>query len=606
MEVLVSNLTKANDAYRNGAALLMTDEEYDAGLVQLAIYSPNHPLLNKVRASPTHGQVVRVPYYLGSLDKAKTAEELDKWAKKQVTESYLVSQKLDGISGLWNPVKGLLYLSGDDNTGLDVSPWLAHISLSPKTLDSNIPDVWIRGELIMPRALVPEGRLGRSIVNGIFHHAIPDPEQAKKVRFVGYEVIGMSEGLSMKQQFTWLAHWGMWLPWWKSHTALPSATELTSTLAECRATSEYDIDGLVIKSNKTQPRVTKGNPKDAVAWKPPNGETKLTKVVRLEWNASATGKLIPRVEIEPVKLGGSTITFVTGVNARRVVDWSIGPGATIILRKGGDVIPVIDSVEVPATVIFPPEGTYVWDGPATTAVNIKQVVSDTSTIIAQYTKMATKLGWEGIGPAQLKAVVEAGYKTVPELRKATEDTLKKLIGPVKGAHLFKTIQKDGWENATELDIFVASPICPSGIGRTRLEALKISQADITKWSQVGLIAPKGWSADSLQEFQTIWRGYEEFRKKEWNFLPYPLLVVSAPVVTVGAKGTVVFTGFRDSDMEAKLLAKGYKLADTVKSDTRAVFIADKEDPLTYTSSKIEKAKKIPGCRILRRADWATL
>ena len=56
----------------------------------------------------------------------------------------------------------------------------------------------------------------------------------------------------------------------------------------------------------------------------------------------------------------------------------------------------------------------------------------------------------------------------------------------------------------------------------------------------------------------------------------------------------------------ELLAKGYKLADTVKSDTRAVFIADKEDPLTYTSTKIEKAKKIPGCRILRRADWATL
>jgi hypothetical protein len=220
--------------------------------------------------------------------------------------------------------------------------------------------------------------------------------------------------------------------------------------------------------------------------------------------------------------------------------------------------------------------------------------------------MATKLGWEGIGPAQLKAVVEAGYKTVPELRKATEDALKKLIGPVKGTHLFKTIQKDGWNNASELDIFVASPICPSGIGRTRLEALKASQEDITKWSQVGLIAPKGWSADSLQEFQTIWRRYEEFRKKEWSFLPYPHIVAATPAVTLQIKGTVVFTGFRDSDMEEKLLAKGYKLSDTVKSDTKAVFIADKEDTLTYTSSKIEKAKKIPGCRILRRGDWAIL
>jgi hypothetical protein len=225
--------------------------------------------------------------------------------------------------------------------------------------------------------------------------------------------------------------------------------------------------------------------------------------------------------------------------------------------------------------------------------------------------MATKLGWDGIGPAQLKAVVDAGYKTVPELRKVSEEALKKLLGPVKGAHLYKTIQKDGWEKATEIDLFVASPICPSGVGRTRLEALKSSQADITKWSQAGLIAPKGWGADTLQEFQTIWRKYEEFRKKEWNFLPYPYNTTAQTAVTVtqpplNLKGSVVFTGFRDANMEARLLEKGYKLSDTVKSDTKVVFILDKEDPLTYTSTKIEKAKKVPGCRILRRADWSTL
>ena len=614
MDVLVSKLTKANEAYRNGAALLMTDEEYDAGLVKLGTYDANHPLLTKVRASPTHGKVVRVPYYLGSLDKAKTPEELEKWVKKLVTDSYIVSLKLDGISGLWNPSRKILYLSGDDNMGLDVSPWLDHISLSDTTLDSEIDDdIWIRGELIIPKPLIPEGRLGRSIVNGIFHHATPDPQEAKKVRFVAYEVIGMSDSLTMKQQFTWISHWGMWTPWWKSYGTLPSAADLTKMLAEFRTvfTIHYDIDGLVIRANKTLPRVVKGNPKDAVAWKPPNGETKLTKVVRLEWNASATGKLIPRVEIEPVKLGGSTITFVTGVNARRVVDWSIGPGATIILRKGGDVIPVIDSVEVAAAVTFPPTGEWEWDGPAESAVNIKQTAADSTTIIAQYGKMATKLGWDGIGPAQLKAVVDAGYKTVPELRKVSEEALKKLLGPVKGAHLYKTIQKDGWEKATEIDLFVASPICPSGVGRTRLEALKASQADITKWSQAGLIAPKGWGADTLQEFQTIWRKYEEFRKKEWNFLPYPYNATAQTALTVtqpplNLKGSVVFTGFRDADMEARLLEKGYKLSDTVKSDTNAVFILDKEDPLTYTSTKIEKAKKVPGCRILRRADWSTL
>jgi len=159
---------------------------------------------------------------------------------------------------------------------------------------------------------------------------------------------------------------------------------------------------------------------------------------------------------------------------------------------------------------------------------------------------------------------------------------------------------------------VASPLCPSGIGKTRLEALQVSESNILKWSLEGLIAPKGWSVDALKEFQIVWRDYEKFRKDSWSFLAYPYrqevqsVEAVQPMQVENKKGTVVFTGFRDAALEANLAAKGYKLSDTVKSDTKAVFIADKEDPLTYTSTKIDKAKKIPGCTILRRADWQRL
>jgi NAD-dependent DNA ligase len=601
MEVLVARLTKANDAYRNGLTLQMTDEEYDAGIEELQKRVPNHPLLKKVRAPPLQSKTVTMPYYLGSLNKAKVAEDLLKWTKAK--QNYVVSEKLDGISGLWNPTLKRLYLSGDDNTGLDVSAWLTHMSLSPSSLASDIPDdVWIRGELIMAKGDIPPGRLGRSIVNGIFHHSTPNPIETAKVRFVAYEVIGLNEGLTTKQQFSWLETWSMWLPWYSSMKDLDPAN-LTTLLATRRKESEYDMDGLVCKTNVTQPRVTKGNPTDAIAWKPPNGETKLTKVVEVEWNASATGKLIPRVTIEPVNLGGSVIKHVTGVHARRIVDWQIGPGATVIVRKGGDVIPVIDSVEVTATVTFPPEGTWEWDG-----LNIKQKTADTATIAAQYMKMVQRLGWSDIGPAQMKAVVDAGYTTVPLLRRALESDLKKLLGPVKGAHLYTTVQGEGWAKASEIDLFVASPICPSGIGKTRLEALLASEPDYTKWSTAGMVAPKGWSVDALKDFQTIWKNYEAFRKETWAFIPYPriLKAESDPrpqQVAVAMKGSVVFTGFRDLVLEAHLLEKGYKVVDAVKSDTKAVLIADKEDPVTYTSTKTDKAKKVPGCRILRRADW---
>jgi DNA ligase (NAD+) len=126
MHTLIPKLMKANEAYRNGKPLLMTDEEYDAGLEALAKLDPTHTLLKTTRGPivNTEGTVVRMPYYLGSLDKAKTVEELAKWTKKSADKSYIVSEKLDGISGLFNPGLRKLYLSGDDNMGLDVSAWI--------------------------------------------------------------------------------------------------------------------------------------------------------------------------------------------------------------------------------------------------------------------------------------------------------------------------------------------------------------------------------------------------------------------------------------------------------------------------------------------------
>jgi hypothetical protein len=191
------------------------------------------------------------------------------------------------------------------------------------------------------------------------------------------------------------------------------------------------------------------------------------------------------------------------------------------------------------------------------------------------------------------------------LRTASEEALKKLLGPVKGANLFNLVQKDGWSKASEIDLFVSSPLRPDGLGTTRLEMLYESEPDFTKWSTLH-DAPKGWSPDALKDFTVLWAKYETFRKTEWSFLPYPVQskVISDPSkVSVTLKGSVVFTGFRDAELEAILLTKGYKVSDTVKSDTKAVLIADKEDPQTYSSTKTDKAKKIPGCLILRKSDY---
>jgi hypothetical protein len=197
---------------------------------------------------------------------------------------------------------------------------------------------------------------------------------------------------------------------------------------------------------------------------------------------------------------------------------------------------------------------------------------------------------------------------VPLLRKASEDALKKLLGPVKGANLFALVQRDGWSKASEIDLFVASPLRPDGIGKTRLEVLLAVEPDVRKWTS-SLVAPKGWSPEALKEFQGLWLKYEAFRKTEWAFLPYPVAshkIQQSPIAEVQIIGTVVFSGFRDEALEKALAARGYKTSDSVKAGVKAVFIPDNEDPDTYISTKTEKAKKIPGCLILRKADSGKL
>jgi NAD-dependent DNA ligase len=627
MQSLVQKLIAANEAYRNGANLLMTDDEYDEGIEMLARVDPNHPLLFQVGATVGQdqaGKATKLPHRMASLDKAKVQEDLTKFIKRQpdvAHQGFVLSEKLDGISGLWSPKKGKLYLRGNGIVGVDVSNYLPHLQLFTvkKPTTEEIPeDVWIRGELILPKSKIPPGRLGRSITNGIFHHDVPDPKEAGNVRFVAYEIIGMAGSITAQQQMAWIQNWNLYYPWYQVVPAsLPTAADLTQILETRLAASEYDMDGIVIRTKQPPTKLAvKGNPTECIAWKPPRGETKLTKVIRVEWNASANGRLVPRVEISPVALGGSTITYVTGTHARRILDWKVGPDAMVVIRKGGDVIPVLDSVQTPSPLelsqIFPSVDSYEWDGPAETAVNIKQKTADKTTQAAQLLKMVTKLEWDNVGPSQLKALVEAGYATVPQIRKVSEADLKKLLGPTKGAHFYKLIQTDGWLNKNEITLFLASPIGRGGIGSTKLEGLAAIQPDVTLWSKAGIfMSVKGWSPDSLKEFQVIWAEYETFRKTEWAFLKYPqaagLAQAQAQSQTkIPIIGSVVFSGFRDAKLEENLIIKGYKVSDTVKADTKAVLIADKEDPEVYTSTKVEKAKNLSGCRILRKSDWTLL
>ena len=111
MDALVETLQKANWMYRNTDKVLMTDDEYDAGLEELRRLNPAHPFLSLVGAEVKGGVIL--PRIMGSLDKVRYGEGgLNRWKKRMDARGYIITEKLDGISALLvvNGSKSYLYL----------------------------------------------------------------------------------------------------------------------------------------------------------------------------------------------------------------------------------------------------------------------------------------------------------------------------------------------------------------------------------------------------------------------------------------------------------------------------------------------------------------
>ena len=124
---------------------------------------------------------------------------------------------------------------------------------------------------------------------------------------------------------------------------------LSEILIKWRDEYEYEIDGIIVIDDKLYNRIT-GNPLHAFAFKMIISEQIAeAKVVNVLWTPSKDGYLKPRVQIEPITLGGVKIEYATGFNAKFIVDNNIGLGSLITIIRSGDVIPHILSVVVHPT-----------------------------------------------------------------------------------------------------------------------------------------------------------------------------------------------------------------------------------------------------------------
>jgi NAD-dependent DNA ligase len=548
---IVATLREAADAYYNGAPLKMDDDTYDALLDRLKELDPENPYLDTVGATPV-GVVATLPYPMPSLDKIKPEQDaLDRFL---ATGPFVISEKLDGLSALWIAGTRSLYLRGNGIEGQDIS------HLVDQGLQGLGKEGHVRGELVVSRSLV--GTLSRSWVNGIIHRK-DVTEEVKKIRFVAYDLMRPS-GFTRAKQFEWLAAKGYEVPWWQVAAKL-TVEDLKKALQSRRETSTYDTDGIVVGFNAVPVRPSPGkNPKDAVAFKMPLlDQSATTTVINVIWATSAQGYLIPKLEFEPVTIGGATIRFCTAHNARTVVHNKLGPGSSIVIRRSGDVIPTLDRVLV-GTVAQLPEG--VWDA---TNTHLKATSDSAALTVAKLHHFLKTLKIPGAGPATAAALVDAGMTGPADIWKATGTQLSATLGPKTGATLYESLRA---LKPTEIDLMVASSLMPRSVGETKLKALQALNPDCRTWSAI--TAAPGWTSDSLDTFKSTLPAYKAWRTSETCWIPYPVLNTQGHTVAAAVKGTICFTGFRDKNLEEEAHKKGFAVASVLTARTTILAIPD--------------------------------
>ena len=593
---IVALLTRASNAYYNGGPLLLDDESFDALVDELRALDPTNPFLTSVGAPPLTQDAVKLPYPMPSLDKIKPGQGvLTRFIAKY--PHVVLSEKLDGLSALWCPVKRGLYLRGNGSIGQSVSHLATHIQgLVPST------ESWaIRGELILPRC---EGKGVRAIVNGLLHQTTPSKEQLARVRFIAYEVISPS-GLTRQAQMEWLHTRGFLTPWWK---AVVDITEdmCREVFQERRAKSEYETDGIVVGANgatataKATNEEPVRNPKDCVAFKmPTDDQFALTTVREVIWAPSAQGYLIPRLRFDPVRIGSATIEYCTAHNARTVVDRGLGPEARVKIRRSGDVIPTLDEVIFAATPSLPGDpSSWTWvDGPQSTHICSKKVT--TEQIVSQLLHFAKTHSIPGLGPANCKILAKAGITGPRTLWNAPVATLAALLGPKVGETTYKSIRAQlAADKVTELALMVGSSLLPRGVGETKLRSMFAQYPDSSEWSRPDLDVPVGWTRESLAELQAEYPKYEAWRKGEVFWIPYPLKAAT-PVIGQPSK-SVCFSGFRDKELESRLKAGGFDVAANI---TRSLNILVLPDGDAGQSEKAKKAAAIGTIAIMSRSEF---
>jgi len=588
----------ANYKYYNSCRSVMDDDVYDVIRNILEMRKPDSPILKTVGAPIESSDKVKLPYWMGSLDKIKPNSNQLRIYLKKFDGPYVISDKLDGSSGLFHRFKddgkwvNRFYTRGDGNFGRDISHLLRLIL--GKDFLKNLPEkeISVRGEIIINREnfkkFEKDKKNPRALTNGIVNCKKVDIHTAKHLDFVVFELLN-PKGYKPSDQYKYIKSLGFKTPYYKSYDTINNDS-LSKTLLDRRDNSDYIIDGIIIQDNHSYPLNTSGNPDSAVAFKMILMDQLVESIVLdVEWNASRHGILKPVVIYEPVNLGGTTMQRATGFHAQYIKENKLGPGSRIQITRSGDVIPYIVKVISGTEAKLPTDVEYYW---RTHDIVLKDASESKGVTVKKLGHFITTLEIKSIGGKTLELFVDNGIDTIKKLITATKEDFLKLdrVAGKSAENMFNNIQNGIKDVPLEL-IMAASQTFSNGLGKRKFKAiLKVHPniLDIKEDMQEVVVRIPGF-AKTATDFAEGLPTFKKFLEKHQE------ITIQKPKVSVKRKmdskfegRSFVFTGVRDKELEKIIEENGGNISSAVSKNTHIVVTKDPES----NSGKIKKAKQL--------------
>lgn len=611
-------LIKTNDLYRMGKPVI-SDNQYDILEKYARERYPAMKFLNKVGVDVKNDRKkVRLPYFMASMDKIKNDPTAIERFKGKYNGPYVISDKLDGISGMYYCKAGespRLYTRGNGSVGQDISHLLPYIQGVPR-IENCSGDLVIRGELIVRRVDYEGYRnkysTSRNMVNSVALAKRLQKEEARKIHFVSYELI-IPERKPSEQLQEISSMGGFEVVYNRILRKSELSTDrLSDILQSRRRGSDYDIDGIIVMDDRIYSRQNR-NPEHAFAFKMLLGDQMAeTLVMGVEWNASKDGYLKPRVKVETTNIGGVDINYVTGNNAKFILDNKIGVGARILLVRSGDVIPKIERVIEAADVVgLPPEGSYEWNDTRVDIMVVRGGSPNDEVEIQKIKYFFSQLGTEQMRIGNIRKLYSNGYKRIRDYVHLKASDIERLEGfqSRSSRKIEEAIQKSLRE-ASLLDLMSASNALGRGFSKKRLELIVGNYPDafnvgVSEEERLqGLLGVKGMALITAQQFINNLPMFYQFAEE--NDIRLPSLEEAAAAQQEAPRSrnqtlagmNILFTGFRDKDMEATILSRGGKIVSGVSGKLSVLVAKDKNS----TSGKVKKAKDL-GIMVLSKEEF---